>query len=133
MGSLTFLFFIDVPRRPSTLAEPTADPLPERFEDGREGTRNLCFPALPVPSGEAMLSRLTHLLVVVFPRVSSGHINKHLRLRHSQHLHHPLPSPGVLPLAGSISMETAVPQEGSAQEKASPSAVALSRRRLPGG
>ena len=126
MGSLTFCISLMFPRRPSTLSEPTADPLPERSEDRREGTGNHVLPDdSRGPSGGAHVETCDSSSSCFFV-----FFYKYLGLCHGQHLHRPLPSPGVLPLAGSISMETAVSQEGSAQEKASLSTVLLSWRRV---
>lgn len=70
---------------------------------------------------KATLQRFVNQLLRLSPSClcDLGYINWHLRVSRRQHLHHSLPSPGVFPLAQSISMGTAIPQEGSTQKKAS--------------
>lgn len=56
-------------------------------------------------------------ILCLLPCLSPEHISGRLRVCHSQHLHHPLPSPGVLPLAGPVSMGTAYSQESVSQKE----------------
>lgn len=72
-----------------------------------------------MPDGHLVDLWLMFDIIVTLVLFHVGYINGNLWVIHSQHLHHPLPSPGVLTLAEPISMGTADPPESHAKKKAS--------------
>lgn len=110
-----FLFYFVIGRRTSPLSKSTKNPLCEHSEDNAAGEEDARWSR----RRNVWLYFDSLFLWDFFFFLHLGYINWHRRLIHSQHMHHPLPSPGVLTLAESISMGTANPQEGSAQKKAS--------------